>query len=217
MPTTYDLFLAHASPDKPWARRLRDALDPLRCALDEATLTSGERWPAGLAAAQAASRATALLLSPRWVDAWYLCEEIQRAIDLHRREGHRLFVVHLEGLPRRSQDVPYGVYQLHGLDGRALGVSGVANALRAELAHTPTAAPSFPAPPPSSPQTLLKACRMLSRIALEEIAEFELDAPLTSFRDATQDALSIDLIRWARATGADLATPLRRRAPAAFE
>src|SRR5436309_16066077 len=74
-PATYDVFLSHGSPDKPWVRNLRDELAKLGLSafLDERELKTGENWTLRLSDELRRSRALALVISAetlkrRWVE-----------------------------------------------------------------------------------------------------------------------------------------------------
>ncbi len=60
IPGTFDVFLSHGSPDKPWVRTLCDELNKLGLSafLDERELETGENWTLRLS--------RELHQSPRW-------------------------------------------------------------------------------------------------------------------------------------------------------
>lgn len=131
----YDLFLAYPSANKPSARALYDLLQPdVRVFLDERSLQPGDRWDQQIPAAQRASRATVILISPHADAAWYLGDEIVTAIALHRAApaAHVLVPVVLEpGAP-----VPYGLSHVQAIDTVAeRGLAGVAARLREVVAR----------------------------------------------------------------------------------
>lgn len=237
MPARFSFFIAHASPDKPWAKQLYDALQPEPCFLDSETLTGGVRWPQAIVQAQADSRATVALVSQHADDAWFFQDEVLRAIDLLRHEQHRVFPVYLEGLPKRSTDVPYGLYQLQGLDGQR-GPDAVADELEAGLGAVPAspvgpapepvvpgviksfgflgAGPTTPTPPsppsPPSPALLHAAARQRSLAELLALAT-KLGADPAHLRSASASQLAADLVLWAReepSRALALAAALRR-------
>lgn len=213
MAVPFSFFLAHASPDKPWARQLYEALAPEPCFLDAVTLRCGEIWDRGILEAQAASRATVVLVSRSAPEAYYLGEEIDRAIELFRKEDHRVFPVFLDGVPARSTEVPYGLYRLNRLDGLVLGPNGVADALRTALHGVPATA--IGAPPTVAPGRATKiqlyqaACRLLPSM-LDELATMHLEAPTEHFRSATRAALAMDLVNWAKLEGEPAMSTLER-------
>src|SRR5438105_3463345 len=64
-PATFDVFLSHGSPDKPWVRTLRNELVErgLKVFLDESELKPGEHWVPRLSEEVFQSSAMALVLS----------------------------------------------------------------------------------------------------------------------------------------------------------
>lgn len=108
---TYDLFLAHAGPDKPAARRLYELLSPrYRVFLDEKSLLPGDRWDEVIPAALKASRVTVLLTSEQAQRGYYDKEELAMAIAESRRADHRVVPVCLDDHPP-----PYGIQRLNCL------------------------------------------------------------------------------------------------------
>jgi formylglycine-generating enzyme required for sulfatase activity/3',5'-cyclic AMP phosphodiesterase CpdA len=134
----YDVFLAHASPDKERARELYGLLKPaLRVFLDEESLLPGDDWSVEIPRAQARSRVTAVLVSRATDAAFYEREEIAAAIAMKRARqgGHRVVPVHLDGVPRDPFSAPYGLRVLQGIDATmAGGLSEVANRLKDAVA-----------------------------------------------------------------------------------
>ncbi len=108
----YDFFIAHAGSDLAQARILRDLLDEAGFAvfLDSVDLRLGDNWDTELPRAQAASRTTIVLISQNIDQAWYQREEVNAAIDLARRESHRVVPIYLA----QGIEVPYGLRRLHG-------------------------------------------------------------------------------------------------------
>ncbi len=114
----WDFFLAHAGADAAAAEELYECLSPRsRVFLDSRCLLPGDDWDRELAAAQAASRVTVVLLSQRSDSAYYQREEIAAALDMARRDSsaHRVVPVHLDG-PQTRDAAPYGLRLKHGLD-----------------------------------------------------------------------------------------------------
>lgn len=124
----YDFFLAHASSDKPWVRRLYEALVALdrRPFFDAESLLPGDEWDLEIPRALADSDTTVVCISPHFDGAWFLRAEVQRAIAHRRTEGQRIVPVYLEGF---GSGAPYGLEHVHGLDAAELGVDGVARRL----------------------------------------------------------------------------------------
>lgn len=114
----WDFFLAHAGADSAVAEELYGYLSPhCRVFLDSRNLLPGDDWDRELAAAQAASRVTVVLLSGRSDEAYYQREEIAAALDMARRDSsaHRVVPVYLEDPSAAGAGVPYGLRLKHGL------------------------------------------------------------------------------------------------------
>lgn len=110
----WDVFLAHASPDTPAARRLRELLE-LRgkdVCFDETALRPGDNWATLLPDYLAASTVTVVLLSAHTDKAWYQQSEVVLAVNAVRAGGHRLISVKLTA----TAPTPYGLEQLNRLD-----------------------------------------------------------------------------------------------------
>ncbi len=105
--TTYDVFLSHASTDKPaveaLARKLRDE-EELGVFFDEWELVPGTQWQEALEKALAASRTCAVFLGPKGLGPWHT-QEMRVALGQRvRREPKRVIPVLLPGA--RQRDVP---------------------------------------------------------------------------------------------------------------
>src|SRR5215210_6455254 len=97
----YDLFIAHASEDTTIAEQLFDLLgDDTRVFLDSRCLELGDEWDVVLPLAQRQSRMTVIMVSKRTYAAFYQREEVAAAIDLARREVHRVVPVFINGRPK---------------------------------------------------------------------------------------------------------------------
>ncbi|MGE3357398.1 MAG: FxSxx-COOH system tetratricopeptide repeat protein, partial [Acidimicrobiia bacterium] len=130
----HDVFVAHASPDKPIAREFVAALEAggASAFLDEADLSPGDVWDQAIPDYHAASKVTLVLVSRHTLDAWYQRDEIAAAIEWVRRNGrHRIMPVYLE----RVERVPYGLRIVRGL--WALDAQGRAEAVRRVLRLLP--------------------------------------------------------------------------------
>lgn len=115
----YDFFVAHAGSDTPQALTLHDALHPAHHVfLDKKSLEPGPEWNKALAEALVSSRVIIILLSQNSLGAYYLQEEITRAIQLYRsnRNWYKVVPVYLDGFPEEIKNIPYGLYQLHSID-----------------------------------------------------------------------------------------------------
>lgn len=123
----WDVFLAHAGPDKARAQELYRCLTPeLKVFLDCETLLPGDEWDREIPKAQRQALLTVILVSRDSAvtdRGYYLREEIAAAIAMHRArpEEHRAIPVYLDGMPRDSMEIPYGLRILHGIDVRAEG------------------------------------------------------------------------------------------------
>lgn len=124
-----DLFLASSSANRASARELYDLLQPdVKVFLAERSLGPG-RWDQQIPLAQRASRATVILIAHPVDEAWYVADEIVRAIGLHRAspEDHLLVPVLLEP----DAPLPYGLEHVQAIDAAAHGgLLGVAARLR---------------------------------------------------------------------------------------
>ena len=90
----WDVFIAHAGPDKATAEQLYDLLgQDCRVFLDSRCLELGDDWDDKLAAAQGESFLTAVLISANTAKAYYQREEIAAAISLAREEEGKHRVV----------------------------------------------------------------------------------------------------------------------------
>ena len=110
----YDFFIAHAGADVKPAERLFDLLSKdSRVFLDTRCLKLGDQWDQVLPRAQRQSRVTVVIVSPRTEAAFYQQEEVAAAIDLAKRDGHRVVPVYIEGPPKDDDSPPYGLRRLH--------------------------------------------------------------------------------------------------------
>ena len=116
----WDVFIAHAGPDKATAEQLYDLLgQDCRVFLDSRCLELGDDWDDKLAAAQGESFLTAVLISANTAKAYYQREEIAAAISLAREEEgkHRVVPVCLNQQdPLSNKKIPYGLRLKHGLE-----------------------------------------------------------------------------------------------------
>lgn len=117
----YDVFLAHASPDKPTAERLFDQLithpGRLSVFLDSRSLELGQAWDTIIPASLRKSQLIVVMVSEKVETAWYARDEIAEAIALTRRHDttQRVVPIFLDGRPGLESRIPYGVRLLHGL------------------------------------------------------------------------------------------------------
>lgn len=137
----YDVFLAHSPAGRPSAHALYSLLQgQIRVFLAERSIPPGDRWDREIAAAQRASRATAILIAQDADDSWYLGDEIVTAIALHRADpdAHRIIPV----LLAQGISVPYGLSHVQVLDASGDTLPSVALRLRAIVASPARAATS---------------------------------------------------------------------------
>ena len=223
----YRYFLAHASPDKPFVREVF-------CALSNAPVEPGElpafldegstapRWDQAIPLALSRSRAIVVFVSRRYPAAWYLAEEVQRAIAYARDPARatRVIPVYLDGWPRSPEDVPYGLYVAHAIDGAGLSPATLAAKLVALDAPPGQPEPiQAPAAVASDEQLYDAACALLAP-QLEKLLKLTLRAPVHELRHGTRAEQVVDVISWANneapAVRAKLEAELRRLAPARF-
>src|SRR3954452_4066597 len=110
----YDFFIAHSGKDTPIAERLFDLLaQDTRVFLDSRCLKYGDKWDVVLPRAQSQSLITVVIISTDTHGAFYEQEEVAAAIQLARREEHRVVPLYINGGPNDLEDVPYGLRTLH--------------------------------------------------------------------------------------------------------
>ncbi len=118
-PLLWDVFLAHASPDKPIARRLYDLLGAqVRVFLDEKSVPLGADYDVTIRDAQRRSYMTVVLVGDTADAAYYLRAEVQTAISLARIDDqrHRVVPLYLQGSAGREAAQLYGLNLKQGID-----------------------------------------------------------------------------------------------------
>src|SRR5262249_43341914 len=97
---SFDVFLSHGSPDKPWVRTLRDALIPqgLTAFLDERELVAGENWTLRLSRELWQSRTLALVLSAETLKRPWVGDEWPWFLAAQGPPSGRLIPVLLDGV-----------------------------------------------------------------------------------------------------------------------
>ena len=132
----YDFFIAHAGADVKPAERLFDLLSKeSRVFLDSRCLKLGDQWDIVLPQAQRQSRVTIVIVSPRTEAAFYQQEEVAAAIDLAKRDGHRVVPVYVGEPPREGSVPPYGLRRLHSAQiSKQFKLEDLARELLAQLA-----------------------------------------------------------------------------------
>lgn len=115
----YDFFLAHAGKDSEKVEPIYDILSrDFRVFLDRRSIQPGDNWNEVLPEALKQSKVIVLLLSMNSNGAYYLQEEIARAIQLQKDNPdlYRIVPVYLDGFPADIARVPYGLYRVYSLD-----------------------------------------------------------------------------------------------------
>jgi len=104
----WDFFLAHAGADSPTAERLRSLLEPHATVFEDSMLQPGEDWAVALDQHLRASLITVVMISRHMASAYYLREEVARAIELDRADsGRRVVPLLLEQVD--NGQLPYGL------------------------------------------------------------------------------------------------------------
>ncbi len=112
--TSWDYFIAYATPDREVATRVYELLRGSQVFLDYVCLPPGTPWPAQIAAAHDQSHCTVLIVTEAIGQAWYTQSEYVRAIEMVR-EGRHVMVPLLYG-PRAKP--PYGTELLQAVTAR---------------------------------------------------------------------------------------------------
>ena len=116
-PIEYEIFLAHAGTDLPFAEQLYTLLakPDVRVFLDKRSLFPSDTWDVEIQQAQRASRMTVVLVGPKWEQAFFLRSEVQTAISLFRLDAqrHRVLSVFLPG--SGPDNAPYGLNLPQGI------------------------------------------------------------------------------------------------------
>jgi len=223
----YVFFLAHAGPDLEAAKELRNLLVPkVTVFLDHYDLLPGDRWNIELAKHQARSLATVVLLSRHTDPAYYLQEEIAKAIALERQNPgeHRLIPVYLDGAPTDSKAIPYGLQVRHSLDAAKLGMKGVAAALEQSIQGLVDKGPAAEPPnlpPPADRLALYDAMCRLNDSMFAELT-FRMNPPRAHMAPETMTLArrALDLVQWTEEQGPakmqSLTEAIRRMAPGAL-
>lgn len=208
MATTWDIFLAHASPDKD---RVRPIVTALRAAgktvfFDEDSIPLGEDWDLFIPRAQRASRMTVACISPAYERAFYERAEVHDGIALSRNGGHRVVPLYLDG-PPGPDDLLYGLKLKQGLVLPQRGLEDVVRQLLAALGEV-AMAPVTPAPPQlelPDPASLLDALVRLTEASFDELV-FRSGIPRASLlpKSVEQARRAINLIEHANEVPGDL-------------
>jgi hypothetical protein len=132
-PGGWDIFIAHASPDKATAEQLFDRLeaDGHRVFLDARSLKPGDFWDLEIPRALKTARMIVILISHNYDAAHYLRAEVAQAVDQARNTGSpRVVPVYIDGTLPQGVSPPYGLGVVQAIDARSLGsLGGVADQL----------------------------------------------------------------------------------------
>ena len=136
----WDFFLAYPGIDRPTASRIHAALAErgYRAFLDHVNVTPGERWTEALPDALWRSSIIVILSSENTDSAWFLEDEVVRAVQRARYDGASIIPVYLDGLPSNDTRILYGLACIQALDLKSLGSEDnlVDALIRAYSAHT---------------------------------------------------------------------------------
>jgi hypothetical protein len=126
--TTYDVFLSHGSPDKPWVRTPCDELMKLglKAFLDERELQTGENWTLRLSRELHQSRALALVISTQAMERPWVDHEWTSYMAKHGPTSGRLIPILLDNVC-----LPPFLNTLQGINGRHRDAARVAAELAA--------------------------------------------------------------------------------------
>jgi hypothetical protein len=148
----YDVFLAHAGADTHRVTGLLAALraEGLVVFFDKDSIELGNAWDLDIPSALLASTATLVCLSSAYEAALYERAEAHLALDHHKRTGHVVIPVWLDGPPPASS-VFYGLNLMQGADLTAVGAEALARKVAARVRSFVPRAPAAPAAPPALP------------------------------------------------------------------
>ena len=125
----WEWFIAYASPDRPHANALYEALRGVRVFLDHESLQGDDRpWDQAIPAALAASAGVILLVSEHSAAAHYQRDEVVAMINRHRTTRQVVVPVLLPGAT--LEHVPYGARVFQSMQVDKLGLDEVARRLR---------------------------------------------------------------------------------------
>jgi hypothetical protein len=91
----FDVFLSHNSVDKPWVKKLKDALQQrrLRVWLDRDEIRPGDRFVGALEKGLDESRTVALIVSPEAMQSGWVQEEYSHALSLAQAKTNPLQLI----------------------------------------------------------------------------------------------------------------------------
>ncbi len=165
----YDVFLAHAGADTHRVTGLLAALraEGLAVFFDKDSIELGNAWDLDIPSALLASTATLVCLSSAYEAALYERAEAHLALDHHKRTGHLVIPVWLDG-PPPATTVFYGLKLMQGADLNAIGTEALARKVAARVRSFVPRAPAAPAAPPALPTapTLTTAPELTTAVEL---------------------------------------------------
>jgi hypothetical protein len=114
----FDIYLAYASADRPFAEELHRRLEPHCRVLFDRNLAPGALWDVALPEALQAASTMVVLVSKQSADHWYHASEIARAVNLARAkpDRFRIIPVVLDG-----SELPFGLERVQAIDAVAAG------------------------------------------------------------------------------------------------
>jgi TIR domain len=115
----YDFFIAYAGNNPEPAHNFYNILSKdYAVFLDSASIQPGDNWTRVIPQALENSRAVLILLSKASGNAYYLGEEVQRAIQLQRQNQNwfKIIPIYLDGFPTDLNQIPYGLYKVQSID-----------------------------------------------------------------------------------------------------
>jgi hypothetical protein len=148
----YDVFLAHAGADTHRVTGLLAALraEGLAVFFDKDSIELGDAWDLDIPSVLLASTATLVCLSSAYEASLYQRAEAHLALDHHKRTGHLVIPVWLDG-PPPATTVFYGLNLMQGADLNAIGAEALARKVAARVRSFVPRAPAATAAPPALP------------------------------------------------------------------
>lgn len=203
--TIYDVFIAHASPDKALARSLHEELKKqgLEPFLDAINILPGDDWDLEIPKALKNSKVIVVLIGDTYNKAYYLRDEVIAAIAYSRQDAsaYRVVPIYLKGFLPADQ-IPYGLRPKQGLDWLSEGGAvGVAVNLK-RLFATPMPVLGSPPVAPVVVAELARESRyeVLIRLSGPQFAEllFKINAPLAELPPENNAPImrAIAVVQW---------------------
>lgn len=141
----YDVFIAYAGPNAGHAETLYNALTPElgrdKVFFDK-KLPIDANWYREISAALDASRMLVVVLTRAPDRGWWDVEEILAGIADARRDELSLVPYYVDGRPRELNERPYGLRQIHGIDGHEHDLETAAGQIGDRIRELTEPAPS---------------------------------------------------------------------------